>query len=88
MVLTNYMLVLLQDQVYSGLLQFQFSNGSTTETKNLHVKSTDTAGSLIPDLVRTFLYQSNEQLDTNLPHNEDYLQSYIALVQGECELLI
>ena len=75
----------MQDQVYSGLLQFQYFNGNETETQNIHVKSSDTVADLIPTLRATFLKRSSEQSE-GLGEGEEGRSSYVALVQGESEL--
>ena len=71
-----------QEQVYSGLLKFNYFNGQEDVSENIHVNSATTAGDLIPELLNRFL----PSLESRLDALEGSHHTYIALVQGDSKL--
>lgn len=72
----------IQEQVYSGLLKFNYFNGQEDVSENVHVNSATTAGDLIPELLNRFL----PSLESRLDALEGSHHTYIALVQGDSKL--
>ena len=69
---------LLQEEVYSGLLRFHYSDGIENFTENVHVTSSSTVSELLPELITRFLpheYQL-DAVDGTQP-------SSVALLQGQ-----
>lgn len=73
----------MQEQVYSGLLKFNYFNGREDVSENIHVHNATTAEDLIPELLNRFL----PSLESRIDALEGSHRTYIALVQGECKLL-
>lgn len=74
----------MQEQVFSGLLKFNYFNGQEDISENVHVRSTTTTGDLIPELLNRFLPSLESRIDA-LEGSHD---TYIALVQGESKLIL
>ena len=75
-----YYLSHLQDDIYSGVLKFHYSNGLEFVSDHLPVHTTSTVTELLPELITRFLphqYQL-DAVDGNQP-------SSITLVQGQSE---
>ena len=70
--------------MFSGLLKFNYFNGQEDVTENVHVHNTTTTEELIPELLNRFLPSLESRIDVL----EGSHHTYIALVQGESELLI
>ena len=74
----------MQEQVYSGLLKFNYFNGQVDVSENIHVHDTTTTADLIPELLNRFLPGLESHIDTL----EGSRHPYVALVQGESKLIV